>query len=532
MNCQAADGVVSNVSDDLPAKVGHRGLRTGAAWLTIMARSFVIAGAAGAGQLGAAQALAMLEWDPVPPPGAWNRQLAWIVFICAASVFLGVAGSRRFVRSVRHAIDGRRTLAAAHRRATPAPEKPGQRVLASMRYHSLDVGRRLLAGASRMHAAVFASLGTAASFPFVWVPTRNVVDVDGLRVLVAAFATGIVIGVALSVLSLAVAPIATNTAVWLAGAWILGLGSLATMLDASGPWRTPLLGILDAPGLVGPSDWWLGPYVIVVVAVLFAGAVAGWARWVGERRVTIALSGVAGPSIIAVSYLFAGPGPDLRPHHDAALVAAGAGLLVSVVVAVLPGRRKPASPALPAAAPEPPADDALAIEEILIVDDMTSAVEDEPVPAAVVPLPAPSPVVAASVDPTESREPVDQPAQPIAAPFVPAHVVPAFAPPRRNPLPIARPVPVTPAPVLATPVPALAPPTSNTVETSTSEAETSVAAPAPAPAPRRSKDEQPRRARRRDRDLKSLPRKEREHVDWLEEMMSLPPDPTLLTRKK
>jgi hypothetical protein len=236
---------------------------------------------------------------------------------------------------------------------------------------------------------------------------------------------------------------------------MLGLGSIATMLDANGPWRTPLLGLLDAPRLIGPRDWWLGAYSVVVIAVLFAVAVAASARWAGERRASIAFSGVAGPGILAVSYAFAGATAELRLHHDAALMAAAAGLLVSVIVAVLPRRRTKSAP-VPVVSVQSATDVPIEMNADLRVAELSGR------------------------------------------PWIPG-------------------VPVELAPA---------------VLVAAREAQTPGATDASSPASVQAEFGQRARPARRNRDTKRLARGEREHVDWLEHMMSLPPDPALLTREK
>ncbi len=300
---------------------------------------------AGAAQLGAAQALALLVWSSVPTPEVWRRQLMWLLFMYAAAVLVGVAGGRRSVRMVRHAIAIRRAEAAAARNSGLVLHETGlraarQRALASARYKTVDTARGFAAGASRVGATVFASLGAYTSFLLVWLPTRDTYAAAAVRVLGFAALLGTGVGAVLSQLALLAAPIAANAAVWVAGVWIFGLSSVAVAIATDVPTITPRLAVLDAPHLIGPGEWWFGPSLMVVVAAAFAGAVAAGARWIGAHRLGIALSGLAGPAIVAAGYLVVGPQPDLRSSYISALVAAAVGLITSAVISALP--RKPA----------------------------------------------------------------------------------------------------------------------------------------------------------------------------------------------
>ena len=325
----------------------------------------------------------------------------------------------------------------------------------SMRSRIVDTSRRFLSGASRVSATLFASLGSAVSFLLIWLPARDTLDRAELQLLATAAGIGIAVGGVVSLLSLAAAPVAANAALWLGGGWIFGLASIATVIAANEQPSTPLLGVLDIPHLIGPNDWWLGPIAIVAVAVVFAGAVAALARWLGERRLAVALSGLAGPSIVAAGYLFVGRSEDLERSYGAAVPAVAAGLLTSVATAVLP-RRRP--------------------EKLAIVPTVPGA-------------PPPSTQTIAIEDNEWDRQAVTPSA--VARPTAPA------------------PPPITPALPAPVPTPAVTSPVHHDTD-----------------------DDRSRWARRLDRDTKRLGKREREHVDWVKHLVSIPPDPTLLTRDK
>jgi len=327
-----------------------------AGWLKIAARSFAVAVGMCAAQLGTAMALGVLVWSEVPTPDVWRRQLMWLLFIFATGVLGGVAGGRRSVRAVRQAIANRRAEAAAARHAGLVLHQSGlratrQRALASAKHKTVDAARATAAGFSRVSATIFAALGAASSFLLVWLPARAHFVTDDLRVLAFAAAVGIVVGSIVSLLSLVAAPIAANAGVTLAGVWIFGLASVGAAIATHRPTFPPRLAVLDVPDLIDPSEWWFGPYLIVAVTGVFSAGVALTARWVGAHRLAIALSGLAGPAIVASSYLLVGPTEDLTSAYVAALLAATVGLLTSTAVAA--ARPRPATTVTPAPAGPP-----------------------------------------------------------------------------------------------------------------------------------------------------------------------------------
>ncbi len=325
---------------EMPSRDRPRKLPGVARWVRLAARSFVAAAVVCAAQLGVAQALAVLVWSAVPTPDVWRRHLTWLVLIFAAAVLGGVAGGRRSVREIRRAIANRRADAAAarhsglvaHQRGLRAAQK---RAVAAARSKTVDTARGVAAMATRICATVFSALGAAASFALVWLPARNAFAPADMRVLAITAGVGIAVGAILSVLSLAAAPIAASVGVWLIGLWVFGLTSVGIAIATDQPTITPRLGVLDAPEVIGPDDWWLGPNLIVAVAAVFGAAVAGTARWLAAHRLAIALSGLAGPAVLAAAYLVVGPAGDLMSSYVAALLAATVGLLTSAAMAAV-----------------------------------------------------------------------------------------------------------------------------------------------------------------------------------------------------
>jgi hypothetical protein len=470
-------------------------------WVKLAGRSFVAASLIAAAQLGAAQALGLLVWSTVPTPDVWRRQLPWLLFIFAAAVLGGVAGGRRSVRTIRQAIANRRAVAAAARHSGLVAHKTGiraarRRAMAAARDKTVDKARRVAAAASRVSATLFAALGAAAAFTLVWLPTRNVLAAGDLRVLATTAGVGIAVGALISLLSLAAAPIAANAAVWLGGIWIFGLASVGIAVASDRPTVTPRLGVLDAPNFIGPNEWWLGPNLMVALSALFAFAVAATARWVGARRLAIALSGLAGPAIVAAGYLVVGPAGELMSSYVAALLAATVGLLTSAATAAAHRTAEPTPQPQQTALTSGAARAPLAIESGRAA--LYPAAAPYPLAPASAYSAAPAPTTPGrqragrATAPSRVDDPRYAPAQPVyVAPPRSAPVAPARV---SAPVPVQRPKPAPPAAPTQTP-PQKAKPAARPARLP----EPFTAPPTPAPPPAPPHRHRPHRRQRRHR---------------------------------
>jgi hypothetical protein len=276
------------------------------AWARLVAHSVGVAAIAAAAQVGIAHALGIVRWNGVHDVGgdttAWTHLLTWVAFAYAVAVVAGALIGRRAVRRP-HRADG--------------------------------LGARVV-------ATLAAALGAGAGVAVAWLPAREVrapLGVNpGLVVAIAATA-GIVAGVVIALAALSSPPIAAGFRATVAWVWLLGIGSAAAGLASHEAYPAPRLAMLDAPSLVAAS-WWSGSALMIAVAALLGLGVAGFARWAGAHRLSVALSGLAGPAAVALAYLVAGPGegPAQANPYRAALTATAAGLLASTLVA-LPGRR-------------------------------------------------------------------------------------------------------------------------------------------------------------------------------------------------
>jgi len=336
-----------------------------------MLASFGAAGIIAAAQLGVGQALSIIDVSAGLAPGAdaaRNRLITWMVFVFGASILGGVALGRRVIR--------RRIAFDIHRPTQVVPATARGRAVEALRAAKAPVAL----AAVRVTVSLAAALGAAATFPLVWVPAREALTAGGANAQVTlAFpaVAGILAGVVLAIAALAAAPIGVALVVTVAWVWLIALVSVVLALTKNQPVSPPRLGTLDAPWLIAPEQWYLGPYLMVGLCALIGLAVAGAARWIGATRMGIALSGFAGPALIAVAYLAAGPALNtsdtgqIQPYL-ASIISATVGLLASTAVGAgaeqpvrstpmpAPLAARPATPQL-AALPQAPAARPLAI---------------------------------------------------------------------------------------------------------------------------------------------------------------------------
>ncbi len=275
-------------------------------WAKLLGASFGIAALAGASQLGLAYGLGILRLTRVVEVTArdqWTAQLAWVAwFAMMSAVVGGIAGRLRL------------------------PRRSGS--------------------GARIVAAVAAGLGGAAVVPLTMQPARTaaIAGVHPVFVIGACAALGALVGVfgAYAALSRQVARWSFTT-IGIA-IWVIAIVSVAPSLAPGDPLPAVRLGVLDA-GFLSTSAAQRTALFTMPVLALVSGAVLGWAARRRElSTLAIALAGLAGPALLTLAYLIAGPGDGADRYqvvpYWAAMTAAGAGVLGSVLAAVL--RRGPA----------------------------------------------------------------------------------------------------------------------------------------------------------------------------------------------
>jgi hypothetical protein len=246
---------------------------------------------AGAGQLGVAYGLGILRWDTDFASTAWHWQLTWLVLFAAIAVITGAAAGRW--RAAR-------------------PGKPA----------GLPV---------RLAVTLTAALGAAIMIPLVLHPAHAAhVSEPGSPGLTAVIATGagLVLGVVAAVVVLSVPAVAGNvvvTATWL---WLAALGSAVWTIGRGGAWGAA------RPGLGPASGAWI-PLLLLGVPALIALVVAAVARFGGSPRSHVAVSGAAGPALLAIAYVVGAPGGGAQTtSYRYALLSVAVAVVISIVIAM------------------------------------------------------------------------------------------------------------------------------------------------------------------------------------------------------
>ncbi len=280
------------------------------AWAKLVWHAFGVAALVVAAELGAAQAFRLIRWDDdfgSGTAGSWPALLTWVGFSYTVAVVAGAAVGRRAVRR---------------------PTRPDGVV-------------------ARTLAALAASAGAAAAVILVWLPSGDVrapVNVDPRLVVTITASAGILVGAMVALAALSVAPLAGGVSVTVVWVWLVAIASALADIAARTPRPAPRLAVADTPTLVPADQWWTGPSLMIGMAVVGGALVALVARWGGGGRPWIAMSGLAGPLVVAAAYLLAGPGtadPGQRDAYYASLIAVAAGLFASALIAA-PRPRTPA----------------------------------------------------------------------------------------------------------------------------------------------------------------------------------------------
>ncbi len=278
------------------------------AWAKLLWISAAVAAVAAAAQLGVADALGITRWETNGSIRDWTALLTWIAFCYAVAVLSGGLVGQSAVRR---------------------------------QYRRNGVGMRIT-------ATFAATLGAGAVVGLAWLPASAAEPPahvnPGLVVSITAGA-GVVAGFLLTLLASAARQVAVGLQTTIAWLWLAAVGCAVAGLLTHEPYPSPRLGVLDAPQLSG--SLWSSPNVMVGVAAVVGLVVASFGRVARSGRFGVAMAGFGGPAIVAAAYLVAGPGTSVdrtaqAEPYLAALIAAGAGLVASVLIA-MPGRRVPVS---------------------------------------------------------------------------------------------------------------------------------------------------------------------------------------------
>jgi hypothetical protein len=263
----------------------------------------------GAGQLGVAYGLGIVDLDRsfgADAGNQWNAQLAWVSWFAVLAAVGGAAAAERVAR--RHQFT------------------PG-------------VGTRIL-------VALLGGVGAGAVIPLSMQPARGAAlaqSVDPALVVGLAAGLGAVGGILVAVVALSLRPLAWHLATVAGVVWLAALAGVGRYLgpDDATPWIR--LGVPQWTVQVGETDRLVEMLGMPVLALLAGLLVAAVARGRRKSGLGVAVSGMAGATTLALAYLIAGPGTnndtaDQMAPYLGALIALPAGLLGSLLVTVISGR--------------------------------------------------------------------------------------------------------------------------------------------------------------------------------------------------
>ncbi|WP_305786150.1 hypothetical protein [Symbioplanes lichenis] len=277
-------------------------------WAKALSATVGVGALVGASELGMAYGLGVVRLTrvvDVTTRDQWTAQLAWVVWFpmiaAAAGALAGAALLRRWSPSTRIGVRAEVALSFA------------------------------------------AALGAAVIVPLTMQPARTarIAGVDPVVVIAIGTGIGALVGVFAAWAALAQRVARWSLATVTAAIWIVALVSVAPSLAPSDPLPAVRLGVLDLAAL--PTDR-TALATMPALALLIGLTLGILARRRGLSMLTIALAGLPGPALLTVAYLIAGPGSgadhyQMTPYW-AAMTATGAGVLGSVLAAVL--RRPPA----------------------------------------------------------------------------------------------------------------------------------------------------------------------------------------------
>jgi hypothetical protein len=280
-------------------------------WAKLLAATLGVAALAGASQLGLVYGLGIVRLTRVLDVTArdqWTAQLAWVAWMAMLAAVVGALAGASLMR-----------------RWAPTAPAPGP--------------------GTELALAFSAAIGAGVVVPLTMQPARTaqVAGVDPVVVIAICAGLGALVGVFAAWAALAQAVARWSLVTMGAAVWAVALVSVAPSLAPGDPLPAVRLGVFDA-GFLSPAVTQRTALATMPALALVIGALLGWtARRRGLPTMTIALAGLAGPALLTIAYLIAGPGAGTDRYqvvpYWAAMTAAGAGVLGSVLAAVV--RRGP-----------------------------------------------------------------------------------------------------------------------------------------------------------------------------------------------
>lgn len=284
-------------------------------WATSISTAIGVAAGAGAAQLGLGYGLGIVSWQPTGDSATvWVSSLAWVAWLAASSTVIGAICADRLAS------------------AAPVPADPD------------SLGGQALTAAWRVVIALAAAVGSLIIVPLVAIPARTPRPDNAAPYFTAGgyAIAGLIVGLLVAVGALAARAIAANIIASSAWLWTLAVVAVADVVRADGntataaqlgTWQfteaTWVRGMVNLPGAL-----------LMLAIALVIGALAAWpAGRRGDNRVGVAVSGAAGPLLVAIAYFLAAPALGEHDQHLSAFVIAPyavlAGLAGSVIVSAI-----------------------------------------------------------------------------------------------------------------------------------------------------------------------------------------------------
>lgn len=282
-------------------------------WATSISTAIGVAAGAGAAQLGLGYGLGIISWQPTGNSATvWVSSLAWVAWLAASSTVIGAICADRLAGT-----------------GAPVPANPD------------SAAGQALVVAWRVVVALAAAVGSLIIVPLVAIPSRLPRPDNAAPYFTAGgyAIAGIIVGLLMAIGALTARAIAANVIASSAWLWALAVVAVADVVRADGDTSTAAqLGtwqFTDATWIHGMVN--LPAALLMILIALLIGALAAWpAARRGDNRVGVAVSGLAGPLLVAIAYLLAIPGLGDNDQHLSAFVispyAVLAGLAGSVIV--------------------------------------------------------------------------------------------------------------------------------------------------------------------------------------------------------
>jgi hypothetical protein len=284
----------------------------GRSWATSIFTAIGVAAGAGAAQLGFGYGLGIISWQPVNGGATvWVNSLAWVTWLAATSTVIGAMIADRLSGF---------TTPGAHE----------------------SFGAHAIAVAWRFVIALSAAVGALITVPLVALPARTPrPDNVAPYFTTGGYAVaGVIVGLVVALGALTARAITANVIASTAWVWTLAGVAVADVVRGNGDvagsaqlatWQFTnaqlVRGMINLPGAL-----------LMLAIALVVGGLAAWpAGRRGDNRVGVAISGAAGPLLVAAAYFFAAP--TVGDQHLSAFVMAPyavlAGLAGSVLVAAI-----------------------------------------------------------------------------------------------------------------------------------------------------------------------------------------------------